>query len=378
WTITTESELPIAGLTFKLPAESGITETITLVSGANPALNFTIPSPGTYQYTSNNGVITGNIVVSDFPSGANDLAGLAAGKDLGGNIIGAAADLSASITTTLDSGTLVGVDAKLAGAPADNGGLTPTIALLEDSPAVNAALSAYAPSVDQRGLLRVGAPDIGAYEYGADTAPATSNAAYLTADQESAYSGQRIDFTLAAQLLEADNVNAVEVVLAYDPAVFNAIPSILAADGFEVASAFVSAEKGLISLVIGVVNDKTISYDVPSDLARIGLTVKQGQTPTSASVSVNSFKVYSRGVLLDSEIAQSSAATPIDAQSSNPQDVNKDGAVNGVDLSLALYYYGAVDTDADWDVKGAADIDGDGDVDMADILSLVNSIHASL
>jgi hypothetical protein len=65
------------------------------------------------------------------------------------------------------------IDAKL-GPLADNGGPTPTIALLPDSPAIDAAIATAAPR-DQRGYPRVAegdcvAPasaDIGAYEYNA-------------------------------------------------------------------------------------------------------------------------------------------------------------------------------------------------------------------
>jgi hypothetical protein len=51
------------------------------------------------------------------------------------------------------------------GALADNGGPTRTHALLAGSPALNAGATSGAPAVDQRGLTRDAAPDIGAYEY---------------------------------------------------------------------------------------------------------------------------------------------------------------------------------------------------------------------
>ncbi|MFO1493690.1 MAG: choice-of-anchor Q domain-containing protein [Lysobacterales bacterium] len=47
---------------------------------------------------------------------------------------------------------------------ADNGGPTLTMALQSTSPAINAGTATGAPSVDQRGLPRFGAVDIGAYE----------------------------------------------------------------------------------------------------------------------------------------------------------------------------------------------------------------------
>jgi RHS repeat-associated protein len=50
-----------------------------------------------------------------------------------------------------------------------NGGPTGTSMLLAGSPAINAADSTAAPTYDQRGFMRVGAPDIGAFEYGSGT-----------------------------------------------------------------------------------------------------------------------------------------------------------------------------------------------------------------
>ena len=53
----------------------------------------------------------------------------------------------------------------------NNGGPTFTRALLNGSPAINAAVNASETSVDQRGYLRIGTNDIGAFEFGG-TAPA--------------------------------------------------------------------------------------------------------------------------------------------------------------------------------------------------------------
>ena len=48
---------------------------------------------------------------------------------------------------------------------ADNGGPTPTVALLPGSPAINGGNDAVAPEKDQRGFGRKGASDIGAFEF---------------------------------------------------------------------------------------------------------------------------------------------------------------------------------------------------------------------
>ncbi|MGD9852327.1 MAG: DUF4347 domain-containing protein [Nitrospirales bacterium] len=59
---------------------------------------------------------------------------------------------------------ITGVSANLA-VLADNGGPTDTHALLAGSLALNAGTTSGAPAVDQRGITRDAAPDIGAYEY---------------------------------------------------------------------------------------------------------------------------------------------------------------------------------------------------------------------
>ena len=253
-------------------------------------MEFSIPDAGTYEYKSANDYYKGTITVSEQSVAYSDVAALA---NVGGNnllgvateatIAGRGSNPPTTLPVTLSDSTVTGIteqdaSAWLASAPSDNGGLTPTIALLDGSPAIDAA-NGSAPKTDQRGLLRVGAPDIGAYEYNADSAPADTNAATLRADQETATPQNKIGFTLAAQLKESDKIHAVELVFAYDKDVFNALPTIVPT-GFDVASTFVNTEKGLISVVIGVVNDKTISYDAPADLAKISLTVKDGQKPS--------------------------------------------------------------------------------------------------
>ncbi|MGB3404731.1 MAG: Calx-beta domain-containing protein [Microcoleaceae cyanobacterium] len=90
----------------------------------------------------------------------------------GNNLIGDAT--GANGFTNGEDGDIVGVlpDALLIGALADNGGTTPTIALLETSPAINAGESSFSNpftdpgEFDQRGLTRiVDVIDIGSFEF---------------------------------------------------------------------------------------------------------------------------------------------------------------------------------------------------------------------
>jgi hypothetical protein len=84
--------------------------------------------------------------------------------------------------TITGSNNLIGGDPMLAPL-ANNGGPTQTMALLSGSPAINAGTTVGAPSTDQRGVARVGAVDIGAYEspfvtVGTTTTVTTANATY--------------------------------------------------------------------------------------------------------------------------------------------------------------------------------------------------------
>ena len=79
------------------------------------------------------------------------------------------------------NGSIVGVDPKL-GPLQDNGGATPTKALLAGSPAIDAVTGSGCPAVDQRGVARPqeGACDMGAYE--AEAQVATTPTLTMSAD----------------------------------------------------------------------------------------------------------------------------------------------------------------------------------------------------
>jgi CSLREA domain-containing protein len=99
-------------------------------------------------------IIAGNTADTKDP----DIYGEA--NSLGYNLIGNAESLS-----WLQANDRQNVD-PLLGPLANNGGSTQTIALLDGSPAIDAGASGRCPEIDQRGALRVGTCDIGAYESG--------------------------------------------------------------------------------------------------------------------------------------------------------------------------------------------------------------------
>ncbi|MDR0671699.1 MAG: dockerin type I domain-containing protein [Oscillospiraceae bacterium] len=256
-----------------------------------------------------------------------------------------------------------------------NGGLTPSFALLDvaDSPAIDKGDLDRAPALDQRGAARDYLPDIGAYEH-QQPAGTFRNVAKLNVVSAPQTMPGPIDFSLSALIYAADRVNTVEAVFAYDPAIFKATAAVVPT-GYEVASVAVSEEKGLISVVLGVANTGIIGFDDFENIVTARLIVRDGRTPSAASLSLRSLRAYSRGAAVELRTLRDTVSAPLSYAAGNPLDVNRDGLVDAADLSLALYHYGAVYTDPDWGTASAADVNSDGVVNVTDIVTLVNEIQ---
>jgi hypothetical protein len=115
-----------------------------------------------------NTIVDEHIIGTITSNGGNIFRDAAVDGAVAGDLLGARAeDIFADVALIQTTDTF-------AGRPADNGGPTPTIALLDDgaNPAVGAADPASAPATDQRGFLRDATPDIGAFELGAGPPPA--------------------------------------------------------------------------------------------------------------------------------------------------------------------------------------------------------------
>ncbi len=96
------------------------------------------------------------------------------GSGYGGNGVGTFVDAGENISddssiTLNGTGSHSSTNPDVAAYLQYDGGPTPVIGLLAGSPAINAADSTAAPKYDQRGFMRVGAPDIGAFEYGSSS-----------------------------------------------------------------------------------------------------------------------------------------------------------------------------------------------------------------
>ena len=87
---------------------------------------------------------------------------------------------------------------------ANSGGTTPTRALLPSSPAINAGNNDNAPATDQRGAPRVGAVDIGAYEFGALTFTISGR---VTTDGASGFGGVTVTLSGTSSTTVVTNSN---------------------------------------------------------------------------------------------------------------------------------------------------------------------------
>jgi CSLREA domain-containing protein len=139
------------------PASSGSAFYLDATTSGNSGLaisNSILQNDGTHA---NFSVNNGGVVVSQGHNISNDAAGGGAGTAPGGFLNGA--------------GDKRNTDPLLNSFPMNDGGATLTLALLPGSPAINNAVNA--PTRDQRGFVRNGLADIGAFEFGGSPAPAT-------------------------------------------------------------------------------------------------------------------------------------------------------------------------------------------------------------
>jgi hypothetical protein len=84
---------------------------------------------------------------------------------IGGTVTDRGGNLSTDRNPLLTSATSMKLTNPFFQPLANNGGPTPTMALLTNSPAIDRGLVEFCPPVDQRGTNRLGACDIGAYEF---------------------------------------------------------------------------------------------------------------------------------------------------------------------------------------------------------------------
>ncbi|KER11033.1 MAG: hypothetical protein HY22_00625, partial [[Candidatus Thermochlorobacteriaceae] bacterium GBChlB] len=108
-----------------------------------------------------NTIVAGNSATSD-PDISGDITTTGSTHNLIGNGTGMTG-ITNSVNGNQVGTSLAPINARLS-ALGSYGGSTQTVALLPGSPAINAGTASGAPTADQRGISRVGATDIGAFE----------------------------------------------------------------------------------------------------------------------------------------------------------------------------------------------------------------------
>ena len=93
-------------------------------------------------------------------------------------------------------------------------------------------------------------------------------------------------------------------------------------------------------------------------------------------IELSGYDEDSNAVFIAAELANDTVQTVISEQAPvfDKYDVNRDGAVDQLDLTLALLYYMAEEGDDNWAVANLADVNGDGEVTIDDYILILNNI----
>ena len=184
------------------------------------------------------------------------------------------------------------------------------------------------------------------------------------------------DYGIAGVSLSANfslsKVNLIEATIKYNKAQVEVTGAVSVA-GATVERFDIDTDKGLINIVIGVAGMDAIANAGSAPIASILMTsiCEDG----GSHIAISSFAAYSAG-----EAVEDVALAPESAYArfiyASKTDVNGDGVLDARDLSLALYRFGVISTDANWDEVKSADLNSDGAVDMLDITILVEALYA--
>jgi FG-GAP-like repeat len=119
---------------------------------------------GIYNYSTLSATVNSTLIALNSAPSGPDGAGTFASR--GYNLVGKRDGTTGFTQPTDQTGTIAApLDPRLDPAGLqNNGGPTPTVALLADGPAINRGDPVFSPGLDQRGYGRVGIPDVGAFE----------------------------------------------------------------------------------------------------------------------------------------------------------------------------------------------------------------------
>lgn len=195
------------------------------------------------------------------------------------------------------NGNILGVD-PLLGDLANNGGPTPTMALLPGSPAINKGAVVANITTDQRGVARDGSPDIGAYEF-TDFRP--SLVVTTIADEDNGTSDARFGAgtSLREALAYAASLSGPQTV-SFDPALTSGGPAVITLGGSElpVSSDVSITGPGAGLLTVSGNNTSRVLHITSGKTATItGLTIANGQVSGATFPAGNGGGILNEGAL---------------------------------------------------------------------------------
>jgi CSLREA domain-containing protein len=233
-------------------------------------------------------------------------------------------------------GCILGQDPKFDAAGfAYNGGPTPTLALMANSPAINAANTAAATAGDQRGFMRNGVADMGAYEWNGGAPPVELRSAVSRKTHGSAGTfdiGLPLTGTPGVECRSGGVNGEHTIILNFaNPLTSVGSAAVTSGNGVVAASQIGSDSRQYVVNLSGVTNgqrviitlgDVTDSFGYTSTAVQLALDVLLGDTNGNGSVTA-------------SDIAQTKAqAGQLLSAANFRTDVNANGAINSTDISL--------------------------------------------
>lgn len=234
------------------------------------------------------------------------------------------------------SGDQINTDPKLSLAGLqNNGGATQTIALLADSPAINAA-DVNAPMRDQRAYVRPGAPDIGAFEYGGRLAPFSA----VSRKTHGAAGSLEINLPLTGpagiECRSGGATNDYQIVFPFATPVSFTSAAVTAGAG-QVNGTSGDGTNVLSLNLTGVTNAQRITITLH------GLSDGAGMSDFSVPMGVLIGDTNGNGAVTASDIGQTKAQSGQPVTAANFRaDVNANNSINASDIGLVKMNAGAV------------------------------------
>ena len=225
------------------------------------------------------------------------------------------------------NGDQVGVADPKLGSLTNNGGSTNTIALLANSPAINAGDDALAPSRDQRSYSRTGVSDIGAYEFQSTLIPLAvvsrkTHGSAGTFDINLPLSGN-----VGVECRSGGATNDYRIVLTFGDAVTFSGASVTSGIG-SVSSSSGSGTTTVTADLTGVINAQKVTLAFTN--------VSNGLSTTAVNVPIGVLlgDTSGNGTVNATDVSQTKLRSGQAIDASNfRSDVNVNNSINGTDVS---------------------------------------------